>query len=295
MIQKAYSAYWQYLVNTICDTKAMLNPFYNETGNYFYLLIYASLVAYLLELILPWRKKQSRIRKDFWLDAFYMFFNFFVFSLIIYALLSNVTSYWFGNMMHAIGLNRKGVFDLGHLNLGIQFVVFFLLNDFLQWLVHNVLHRVPFLWRFHKVHHSVTEMGFAAHLRYHFMETVVYKSAQYIVLAWLLNFELRYAFYLHAATVMIGHLNHANVGWDYGPFKYLFNNPKMHIWHHANELPADHKHGMNFGITLSIWDYLFRTAYVPHSGRDIALGFDEIETYPKTFLKHLIAPFKWKK
>ncbi len=47
-----------------------------------------------------------------------------------------------------------------------------------------------------------------------------------------------------------------------------------------------------FGITLSVWDYIFGTAHVPHSGRDIELGFDDIETYPKGFIGQSLEPFK---
>ena len=45
--------------------------------NYFWGLIAISIFVWLLEIIFPWRKDQSIIRKDFWLDGFYMFFNFF--------------------------------------------------------------------------------------------------------------------------------------------------------------------------------------------------------------------------
>ena len=61
--------------------------------NYFWGLIVISICVWFLELAYPWRKKQSNIRSDFWLDAFYMFFNFFIFSIIIsgvYDLLSKL-------------------------------------------------------------------------------------------------------------------------------------------------------------------------------------------------------------
>jgi hypothetical protein len=52
-------------------------------NNYFWGLILISLIVWILEIIFPWRKQQSIIRKDFWLDGFYMFFNFFIFAIII--------------------------------------------------------------------------------------------------------------------------------------------------------------------------------------------------------------------
>jgi sterol desaturase/sphingolipid hydroxylase (fatty acid hydroxylase superfamily) len=279
-----YSGYAKYLWGTITD------PF--RYDNYFYYLIYVSIAVWLLELMLPWRKEQKMFRKDFWLDAFWMFFNFFIFNLIIYIALSSITEKYFGQLMSVIGLPKKGLIDLSSLSLWVQFPIYFILADFVQWSVHVMLHRVPWLWKFHKVHHSVKEMGFAAHLRYHFMETFVYKIALYIFMAWLLNFKLEYAFFMHAFTILVGHLNHANVGWDYGPLRYILNNPKMHIWHHAKYMPSTHPYGINFGITLSVWDYIFKTDHIPHSGRDIELGFEGIEQYPEGFFELQIKPFK---
>ena len=51
--------------------------------NYFWGLIIISLVVFFAEIFFPWRKDQKIIRKDFWLDGFYMFFNFFIFSIFI--------------------------------------------------------------------------------------------------------------------------------------------------------------------------------------------------------------------
>ena len=70
-----------------------------------------------------------------------------------------------------------------------------------------------------------------------------------------------------------------------GPFmKMIFNSPEMHIWHHSYHLPDDRRFGINFGLTLAIWDYLFDTAYVPHNGREIKLGFPGMEQFPSNFV-----------
>jgi sterol desaturase/sphingolipid hydroxylase (fatty acid hydroxylase superfamily) len=105
------------------------------------------------------------------------------------------------------------------------------------------------------------------------------------------GFEPQEAFIVHFVSIAIGHLNHANLSLDYGPLKYIFNNPKMHIWHHAKKLPLSHPNGMNFGISLSIWDYIFKTAYIPHDGRDVELGFDGDENFPKTIVGQSLYPF----
>ena len=163
--------------------------------------------------------------------------------------------------------------------------------DFIQWFTHVLLHRYHFLWRFHKVHHSVEEMGFAAHFRFHWMENVFYTPMKFIMLMLIGGFEPNMAYIVYFMTIVIGHLNHANLNLSYGPLKYVFNNPKMHIWHHAKELPAEHPHGVNFGISLSVWDYLFRTNYIPTEGRDIPLGFENVKKFPKTFFGQLFYGF----
>jgi len=292
----------KYLELFIAGIKGFGNYFWNEITfqvspwyqNYFWWLVVLSLIVWALEIIFPWRKQQAIVRKDFWLDTFYMFFNFYLFKLVFFAGLTLMTSQAFIDLL---GGNAEivSLFDARELPYWLQIIVFFLAMDFIQWFVHVLLHKYDFLWQFHKVHHSVEEMGFAAHLRYHWMENVFYTPAKYLVFLLIGGFEPSSVFVIYYINIAIGHLNHANLNLDYGPLKYLLNNPKMHIWHHAKELPESHPHGMNYGISLSIWDYLFRTNYLPFSGRDIKLGFDEIEEFPKKFGEQLVYPFSKKR
>ena len=263
------------------------DPWYE---NYFWFLIVISLVVWGLEVAFPWRKDQPKIRKDFWLDAFFMFFNFYIFNLIIFIAFSKVFTKFINDTL-GLDLSKLALVDLSDIAWGWQLLIFFLATDFIQWFTHVLLHRFTFLWRFHKVHHSVEQMGFAAHLRYHWMETVVYTPMKYIAVMLIGGFTPHQAFIVYFFNIAIGHLNHANLNLDYGPLKYILNNPKMHIWHHAKKLPKDYRYGANFGITLSIWDYIFKTNYVPKSGRDIPLGFKNIEKYPKKFFGLIFSGF----
>ena len=311
--------------------------------NYFYWLILVSTFFFLMELLEPWREKQPRFRKDFWLDFFYMFFNFFLFSLIIYNAASDVVVRLFNDIIQGIT-----AFDLQASNpmrnwpMWAILLTGFVVRDFVQWWTHRLLHRFDFLWQFHKVHHSVEQMGFAAHLRYHWMETLVYRTIEYIPLA-LLGIGLYDFFIIHIFTLAVGHYNHSNItvpGWVSGGvvggliglviaisgfdvnllqapsvftqtlvvagsavagglvlgpvMKKLFNSPEMHIWHHSYNLPEHEPYGINFGITLAIWDYIFKTAYIPFNGRDIRLGFPGIEQFPRTFFSQAIFGFSKK-
>lgn len=281
----SFLGYAQYLWHSIT------NPSFD---NYFYYLIILSLVVWGLEIAFPWRKKQNTIRKDFWQDTFYMFFNFFLFSLIGFNALADISVALFNSFLSVFGINNLVALQIGSLPNWLQFLILFLVADFIQWNVHRALHKHPILWKFHKTHHSVTEMGFSAHLRYHFMETIFYKSALYIPLT-MIGYGLDSLFLLHAFTILIGHLNHSNINITWGPLKYILNSPTMHIWHHAKGLPKNHSTGVNFGISLSLWDYIFGTAYTPSSGKNIDLGFDDIENYPESFIEQVKEPFKKRK
>lgn len=328
--------YWEIFVNGYKGYATYLwqeitNPNWH---NYFYWLLLVSAFFFALEVWRPWRKDQPRIRKDFWLDLFYMFFNFFLFSLIIYNAASDVVVNLFNNGIKSVtGFNLQASNPLRSAPMWLILIVGFFVRDFVQWWVHRLLHRVPRLWEFHKVHHSVEQMGFAAHLRYHWMENVVYRTIEYIPLA-LLGIGLYDFFIIHIFTLAIGHYNHSNItvpgrvtggvvgllvgiviatgGFEVnllsepglgvqlsvaagsamlgalllGPFmKKIFNSPEMHIWHHAYEIPADRPYGINFGISLALWDYIFGTAVIPHEGRDIKLGFPGMEEFPHDFAR----------
>lgn len=256
--------------------------------NYFWGLIAISLLVWGLEILFPWRKEQSIIRKDFWLDGFYMFFNFFIFAIVISGVYKML-----GVLFGDIGITSKtlSIVDIAHWPQWVQLLVFFIILDFVQWFTHVLLHKYPVLWEFHKVHHSVKEMGFAAHLRYHWMENILYKPLKTLGVMVLGGFEPEQAYIVHFAAIAIGHFNHSNIKLTYGPLKYILNNPVMHLYHHAYTIPEG-SYGVNFGISLSIWDYTFKTNYIPEDGGKIELGFPGDEKLPKGFWGQLVYGFK---
>ena len=288
MMEKYVTAFINEFTSTLnwtLDSILFKVPWYN---NYFWGLIVISLVVWLLEIIFPWRKNQSFIRKDFWMDVFYMFFNFFIFSILISGDYKAL-----GLLFNEIGITTKSlaVFNISNWPIGLQLVVFFVILDFVQWLTHVLLHKYEVLWRFHKVHHSVKEMGFAAHLRYHWMENILYKPLKTLGVMVLGGFEPEQAYIVHFIAITIGHLNHANIRITWGPFKYILNNSVMHLYHHMKALPENKPKGINFGISLSIWDFLFKTNYVPDENGEIELGFSNEENFPKGFFSQLFTGF----
>ena len=259
--------------------------------NYFWGLLLLSFMIWGLEIAFPWRKKQGVFRKDFWLDAFYMFFNFFLFSIAISGFY-DLIQLFFSSL--GISNTRFVLLDLSELPSGIQLLIFFVVLDFVQWTTHILLHKIPVFWKFHQIHHSVKEMGFAAHLRYHWMENLLYKPLKTFGVMILGGFEPEQAYIVHFIAITIGHLNHANIKLSWGTLKYILNNPIMHLYHHAYDLPRG-RFGVNFGISLSLWDYLFHTDHVPDTNGEIKLGFPGDEKLSPNFINQLGHGFVQKK
>lgn len=286
IIVKSYQDYGGYLFREIT------NPHW---GNYFYWLIGISLFFFTWEYLHAWKKSQGAFKKDFWLDIFYMFFNFFLFSLIGFYAISNVFVEAFNSFLgNVFGIRNLVAIQVGMLPVVGQLAILFVLRDFIHFNIHRLLHRVPWMWEFHKVHHSAKELGFATHLRYHWMENVVYRTIEYIPLG-MIGFGIQDFFFVHLIAVSIGHFNHSNVRLNLGVFKYVFNNPQMHKWHHVKEFPAHHPYGINYGISLSLWDYLFKTNYIPYDAENIELGYPGDEEMPKTFGGQALFGFRRKK
>jgi len=268
----------------------MLNIIWDTRGYFFWLLM-VSLFCWTLERLAPWRKEQRAFRDQFAQDIFWLAFNGHYASVLI----AFVTGWFIQHIIRLLGgwpfPNLEATHLLAETPLWLQFIVFFILKDFLDWCVHNLLHRIPLLWEFHKLHHSIKELDWIGNMRFHWMEIVVYKSLTYLPLV-LLGIQGDVILYVAVASTLIGHLNHANLKIDWGPLKYVFNSPRLHVWHH--DVALHHTSGQNYAIIFSIWDWLFGTIYYPtDKEQPDQIGFNTIATFPRGLIKRLLYPF-WK-
>ena len=254
---------------------------------YYWWLMVISIGVALLELCWPARKQQ-KIRPWIWSDCIHLVFNGHFLGAWLYLISVNhivpVLDSMLVNLEWFELIYRSAAQELP---LWLQVLLTIVVVDFVHWNIHRLLHRVELLWRFHQVHHSVKdgEMDWIVAFRFSWVEPVVYKSLSYLPLAWL-GF-LPEAIFAHAVFgTLIGHLNHSNLSWDYGPLRYVLNSPKMHLHHHSYDAP---EHGHNFGIILSCWDWIFQTAHLP-SEAPKRLGFRGEEAVPQDFLGHMSWP-----
>ncbi len=235
-----------------------------------------------LEWAFPKRKEQKQLRRGLGWDAVHLVFNGHFLGVILYG----IADRWLLPPLDG-WLASQGWTDAIHRNaaagwpLWAQILVALFAVDFLQWCVHNLLHRVPWLWETHKCHHSVEdgEMDWIVSFRFQWSEVVVYRMVLYLPLAWF-GFATEAVLFHAIFGTLIGHLNHANLDLSWGPLRYLFNSPNMHIWHHDYE--GDQKTTKNFGIIFSCWDWIFGTAYMPDEPPK-RLGFPGVDRFPKNF------------
>ena len=242
------------------------------------MLLGLSAIAWAFETLRPWRINQGNFRKDFGLDAFYSVFNFFLAPWLFLNLV-----YQFGDKLVGHHLEAASFISVASSPGWVQITLLFFIQDFSHYWIHRLLHRVPFLWRYHRVHHSVEEMGFAAHLRYHWMENLIYRSLGAIPF-YFIGFSPLDLFWVYLISISIGHLNHSNLKLTYGPLRWIINHPVMHLWHHAETIPEGHRYGVNYGISLSLWDMIFKTGVWHTPPAELKLGFKNRDLFPNDFI-----------
>jgi sterol desaturase/sphingolipid hydroxylase (fatty acid hydroxylase superfamily) len=253
---------------------------------YWIWLVGVSLAFAVLERLRPARREQRVVRRQLGNDLFYLLFNGHFWSVLTAGVVVHAAT-GTREALAAAGLLPERGFLAGRHAL-FQVAVFLVASDFLQWCVHNLLHRVPFLWQLHKVHHSVHEMDWAANFRFHWMELVVYRSLLYVPIGVWLGGDAANLFGAYVFATAWGHFNHANLDVGIGPLGYVFNSPRMHLWHHD----ASDEGGVskNFGIVLSAWDWIFGTAYWPRERPPGRIGYPGDEEMPASLPLQLAFP-----
>ena len=285
LLSTSYKSYADFLLQQILNL---------SWHNYFYWVLGSTILIWVLEMLFPWRKNQAALRHGFWLDIFYVFWNYFLFSLVAYHAFSNVFVEFFKDFLALFGVRNLMAIQLGSLPAWTQLLILFVVRDFMQYNIHRLLHHYPWMWNFHKVHHSTETMGSGALMRFHFMENVIYRSLEYVPLA-MMGFGISDFFIVHIFTFVTGQIGHANLNLPLGKLKYLLNGPQMHLLHHVKEFPEAHPRGFNYGITLSVWDYIFKTVYWVKDDPNLAVGLPDKDKIADDFLGQQIGAFLPKK
>lgn len=165
-------------------------------------------------------------------------------------------------------------------------VVGFLLFDFVSYWTHRFAHEVPFMWRFHSVHHSPEHMDWISGFRIHPFDGVVIAPAFFFLLG--AGFGAELAGVLAIFQIVLGLFFHANVRVRWRLLDRIVANPEFHHWHHSSEPDAV---GHNYGPALPWWDLLFGTYFMPkHASRRRPARYGVSEPLPQHLLGQLTHP-----
>ena len=253
---------------------------------YEFWLIIASAGCFLAERIKPWRK-QDILRPLIAQDVFWLLFNG-IFSYRIFKAYYGFVSYLIENGFYFVfGVSAKAVALFAKTPLFLQVILLLLTADFLEWCIHNLLHRNQFLWKIHRIHHSIHIMDWIGNFRFHWGEVLVYQTLKFLPLM-LLGVQGKAVLIASVIATTMGHINHSNLNISWGPLRYVLNSPRMHIWHHEKFLRG--KAGVNFAVVFSLWDWLFHTAFLPPESQPDELGFAGDQRLPDNLLWRFFLP-----
>ena len=173
-------------------------------------------------------------------------------------------------------------------------ILWLLAFDFVHYAGHVLLHKIPVLWRFHRLHHAGTEFNVILGTRVSLSELFFTETTVFVVLIVVLGFPApEIAFAIRFVRELIDLLQHSDLPFGYGVVGYLIASPRFHRLHHSNH-PDDLDH--NYGDIFSIWDYVFGTVgrryrQSPSVADDCAIGLSSKEETERLNANWLGAPF----
>ena len=173
-------------------------------------------------------------------------------------------------------------------SLGAQLALALIVGQFGEYWAHRLLHTVPFLWRFHAVHHSPERLYFLNAARFHPVDTALLFSVGLMPLM-LLGVGSDLMLLMMTWISVHGLFQHCNIHLRLGPLNYIFSMAELHRWHHSLNLEEANR---NFGNNILFWDIVFGTVYWPKDKDASEQIGNNIPGYPKGYIAQLRAPFK---
>ena len=244
-------------------------------------LLGSTLIFVVIEKLFPLYKGQAVFRKEWQTDMKHFAVNHFIVGLALLTV-NFLLHHLFGAL-----LNNPFQLYVKHVSFLPQLLLCILVADLAQYWTHRAYHEVPFLWRFHAVHHSVKTMDWLAGSRQHMLELI---ATRVCVLAplYVLGFSEGV---MNAYIIVVGFqavFNHANVHLPWGPLKYLVVTPDFHHWHHASD---DEAVDRNYAAHYAFLDYLFGTAVT--SKKKFPEKYGVVGDYmPDGFVRQQLFPFR---
>jgi sterol desaturase/sphingolipid hydroxylase (fatty acid hydroxylase superfamily) len=238
-------------------------------------LFFLALVFIPMEKVFPARVKQKTFRPHWFTDLCYFLGQYFLWGfLVIWAL--SYFSFWLNdivpkNFRHSVQSQAWW----------LQAIEVIVLSDFIIYWGHRLQHKVGFLWRFHKVHHSAEHLDWLAAHREHPLDSI-YTVGLINIPAFVLGFPLETIEGLMAFRGIWAIYIHSNVRLPLGPLRMFIGSPELHHWHHDIERDAG-----NYANISPLMDIFFGTYTCPdHEPEQFGIK----ESFPKNYVNQLLHP-----
>lgn len=242
-----------------------------------YLIV--GLIFFQVELYFPLRAEQKTFRKHWRNDLVFLLLNGVVIQLGLLLAIGAMVAGLRLAMPHAVAAAVQSQ------PLWLQVMEVVLVADTGFYAAHRVFHAVPFLWKFHALHHSIEEMDWLASYRVHPLDQIVTKTVSYLPV-FALGFSdaavLVFVFIFKWQALLI----HSNSRIGLGPLKWFLASPQFHHWHHANQPDALDK---NFAGQLAFIDWIGGTLFLPNA---MPAKYGTDEAVPARYDRQMIHPFR---
>ena len=186
-------------------------------------------------------------------------------------------------------LSYKHAFHvISDLSLVIQFVIAFFLLEFCYYWYHRIAHESDFIWRFHELHHSSTALNWASGARAHVLDVIFLTLIDISIFSLL---GVNTTVILALASVSFGHgmYKHSNFRNKIGFLQYFIQSTEMHHCHHLKDVKYQKS---NYGNTLSLYDWIFGTAYYPKEEEYRSIDYGTNGEYPQKYIAQNIHVFR---
>jgi len=246
-------------------------------------LLGSTLLFVLIEKLFPLYRGQAVFRPEWQTDLKHFTVNHFLVGLIL------LTVNFLLN--HAFGWLVSSDFQQTVRAIPVipQLLLCILVADLAQYWTHRAYHEVPFLWKFHSVHHSAKTMDWLAGSRQHMLE-LIFTRICVVAPLFVLGFSEGV---MNAYIIIVGFqavFNHANVHLPWGPLKYIIVTPDFHHWHHSQD---DEAIDRNYAAHYAFLDYAFGTAVKVPEGKPFPARYGVVGDYmPDGFVNQQMFPFR---